>query len=193
VPSLATVALLRHPDTPCPALTGLDVSVAILADGSLSLDYRLSGRLAALSIPPAQAPAATDGLWQHTCCEAFIAHPGSPAYREFNLSPSSQWAAYRFSDYRQREDWALPAGIAPRIDIAEQAGELRLHAVLPAALLPEHQPDALRQPAWPPTWQLALSCVVEAADGSRSYWALTHPPGQPDFHQRSNFTLNLSV
>jgi hypothetical protein len=187
VPSPATVALLCHPNTPCPALTGIDVSVAVQADGSLRLDYRLSGRLAALTIPPEQTPTAADDLWQHTCCEAFVARPGSPAYREFNLSPSRQWAAYRFSDYRQRSDWAVPA--APRIAVTQEDGQLHLHAVLPATLLPEHQPGALQQPAL----QLALSCVIAAADGSRSYWALAHPPGQPDFHQRSNFTLNLSV
>lgn len=185
MPSPVTVALLCHPDTPCPALQRLDVSVTLLDDGSLRLDYRLSGRLAALSIPPEQAPTAADGLWQHTCCEAFVARPGSPAYHEFNLSPSRQWAAYRFSDYRQRSDWEVPA--APRIEVVQGAAQLHLHlyAVLPAVLLPEHPPG---EPL-----QLALSCVIAAADGSRSYWALAHPPGQPDFHQRSNFTLNLSV
>lgn len=187
MPSPATVALLRHPDTPCPALAGIDVSVAVQADGSLRLDYRLSGRLAALAIPPEQTPTAADGLWQHTCCEAFVARPGSPVYHEINLSPSRQWAAYRFSDYRQRSDWSAPA--APRIEVVLQTGELHLYAELPAALLPEHQPGAPLQL----TLQLAISCVIAAADGSRSYWALAHPPGQPDFHQRSNFTLNLSV
>jgi hypothetical protein len=33
--------------------------------------------------------------------------------------------------------------------------------------------------------------VIEAADGSLSYWALRHPPGKPDFHHRDAFALEL--
>src|SRR3546814_3736372 len=30
--------------------------------------------------------------------------------------------------------------------------------------------------------KLALSAVIEELDGTKSYWALAHPPGKPDFH-----------
>ena len=40
-------------------------------------------------------------------------------------------------------------------------------------------------------WQVGLSAVIEAKDGSRSYWALAHPPGKPDFHHRDCFALRL--
>lgn len=180
-----SVPLCRHPDTPCRAIEQIDVTITPLADGSLSFDYRLHGNTAALAIPPEQTPGAADGLWQHTCCEAFIARPDEPAYGEFNFSPSGQWAAYRFSGYRQRSDWQAAANLAPGITVFKNADELHLRATLPAELLPQPHPGG--------NLQLALSCVIEAADGNRSYWALTHPPGQPDFHQRSNFTLNLSV
>ena len=39
--------------------------------------------------------------------------------------------------------------------------------------------------------RLALSAVVEAADGELSYWALRHPPGRPDFHHIDAFDLQL--
>jgi hypothetical protein len=38
---------------------------------------------------------------------------------------------------------------------------------------------------------LALTTVIEASDGSKSYWALRHGAAQPDFHLRQSFTLAL--
>jgi hypothetical protein len=40
--------------------------------------------------------------------------------------------------------------------------------------------------------QLGLSAVIEANDGSRSYWALLHPESRPDFHHRAGFILSLN-
>jgi hypothetical protein len=39
--------------------------------------------------------------------------------------------------------------------------------------------------------RLALSAVIEETDGRKSYWALAHPPGTPDFHHPDCFTLEL--
>ncbi len=40
-------------------------------------------------------------------------------------------------------------------------------------------------------WTLALSTVIEATDGTKSYWALAHAPGPPDFHNPDCFTATL--
>jgi hypothetical protein len=37
-----------------------------------------------------------------------------------------------------------------------------------------------------------LTAVIEAEDGSRSYWALHHPKACPDFHHRAGFICHLS-
>ena len=51
------VRLLRHPSTPCPAVTGLHARVSARTGGRLALTYTLVGSPAALSIPaPARAP-----------------------------------------------------------------------------------------------------------------------------------------
>jgi hypothetical protein len=43
------------------------------------------------------------------------------------------------------------------------------------------------------TWQLGLSAVLEEADGTKSYWALAHPPGdKPDFHHADCFAAQLA-
>jgi hypothetical protein len=40
-------------------------------------------------------------------------------------------------------------------------------------------------------WELGLSAVIEETDGHKSYWALRHPPGKPDFHHPDCFALEL--
>ena len=157
----------------------IEVGISFSPTGGLSLAYRLRGRLAELGIPAPRPAGAADGLWEHTCFEAFISIPGKPAYREFNFSPSGQWAAYSFLGYRQRDESAAP-GPAPEISVRRHADGLELDAVLAPELL---SGGPLR---------LGLSAVVEAVDGHRSYWALAHPAGRPDFHHRDAFILTLA-
>jgi len=38
---------------------------------------------------------------------------------------------------------------------------------------------------------LALSAIVEDDSGKLSYWALRHPPGEPDFHHPDAFALEI--
>ena len=178
---VASATLLCHPATPCTAVLGISATVTLLAEGGLSLAYRLHGRLAELRIAPPMLPTATrcavDGLWQHSCFEAFIANSQQTAYQEINLAPSGQWASYAFSDYRQRQP--LDPAPAPWITVSQQGDALTLHALIEAPFL-SFLPDSAQR-------LLGLSAVIESADGSLSYWALAHPPGQPDFHHRSAF------
>src|SRR5258708_7341212 len=69
--------------------------------GILEIMFALHGDLARLRLPPFTALRCADRLWEHSCFEVFIAGKGSPAYCEFNFSPSGAWAVYAFSDYRK--------------------------------------------------------------------------------------------
>ncbi len=123
-------------------------------------------------------------LWRHTCFEAFIAVPGETAYREFNFSPSGQWAVYAFNAWRER-DAAFVAATAPRIRIERTVHELVLVAALPAALLPARgNGDRLC---------IGLCAPCSSMPMARwTYWALHHPVAQPDFHHRDGFVLELA-
>lgn len=149
----------------------------------LHLHYLLRGSMEALRIPVwHDISAAADGLWQHTCLEAFVALPDSPAYHEFNFSPANRWAAYAFDDYRQRNTvWT--AGEPPCLTRLDRADGLELTALVPASLLPTPCPPGL---------SVGLSAVIEAQDGHLDYWALTHPGSKPDFHHRAGFCLPLT-
>ena len=96
--------LLCHPTTPASVVRTIDAQTSWQPDGALIIDYRLWGDMARLRVPEQLAAECTDFLWEHTCFEAFISIPGDLAYREYNFSPSGQWAAYAFSDYRRRDE-----------------------------------------------------------------------------------------
>ena len=178
LPAPTIASLLSHPATLSALPFGIKVSAATAADGGVTLDYRVTCPPSALRLPAPQPPSPADGLWQHTCCEAFVME-NSAGYREFNFSPSGQWAAYRFTGYRERDEAFAPTA-KPQLIFTPLADGFELRASLPAALLP---PDS--------TLQLGLTAVIEAADGSKTYWALAHQAAQPDFHIRQSFALTL--
>ena len=39
--------------------------------------------------------------------------------------------------------------------------------------------------------KVGLSVVIEELGGTKSYWALAHPPGKPDFHHPACFAATL--
>ena len=96
---------LRPFEQPAGPVRRLEASADVLTRPGeapqLQLRYRLQG-LAGLRLPePSSTPSRRDELWQHTCFEAFVGRPDHNEYWEFNLSPSGDWAAYRFLAYRQ--------------------------------------------------------------------------------------------
>ena len=179
----AILNLLCHPATPCPL--ALQVSVTLHGQASgLLLHYQVTGQVAGIQLPPAAPPGAADGLWQHTCMETFVSPVQAAHYREFNFSPSGQWAAYCFSAERQRDtDAEVCRPIQPTLWMEHTSERFDLWAELPATALPPASRLCL-----------GLSAVIETRDGHRSYWALHHPrPDRPDFHHRGGWREMPSV
>ncbi len=186
----ASHALICHPATPCAAVQSVRAGWRWHTGGGapqLRLRYTLQGRLDALRLPGAQAPRFADGLWRHTCFEAFVGSPAGSAYHEFNFAPSGEWAAYGFSAERRRDAAAderlARCALAPVA--THQGAALTLEVRLPLAALPATEPDA--------SWPLGLTAVIETQDGALSYWALQHPSAQPDFHARAAWTARLEA
>ena len=159
-------ALKCHPDTPCRAVQRLEVAAERVSPDRLTLRYVLVGDLSGLIVPAPAPSARVDGLWAHTCFEAF-ADIGGDGYLEFNFSPSGQWAAYTFDGYRR--GMALLEDLAPpELETVATGASLEVQVVLTVPL---------KAPI-----RLGLTAVVETIGGGLSYWALGHPPGRPDFH-----------
>ncbi len=173
--------LLMHPNNDLNDINSFVVRFEFI-DDYLHLQYELTGEIGALKIPTAQAPYAVDGLWQHTCFEAFIAVSGEERYYEFNFSPSSAWAAYAFSTYRYPIAGTFKN--APIIKCIQTQKSLLMDVLIAAVDLPMKLEDQ--------SFQLGLTAVLERNNGELSYWALQHRDGAPDFHQRNNFILSFN-
>ena len=142
----------------------------------LQVTFRLSPNgLSGLHLPlPGSAPRRRDGLWNHTCLECFFASPGHSPYWEVNLSPSGDWNIYRLESYRKG---LQTADEYTQVSFKSQSGDttglqVTFSMPLPAAL----------QGMGPLEWN--VTAVIQASDGSLSYWAPRHGHGAPDFHDR---------
>ncbi|MBB3763708.1 DOMON-like domain-containing protein [Sphingomicrobium lutaoense] len=164
--------LVPHPDHPPRAIEAIEAEVR--CEGSIwHFDYRVKGDVAQLDLPPPEEPVRRDGLWEQSCFECFAACEDK-SYREFNFSPSGSYAAYAFDDYRHGQ---RDAAATVSIETGQAPGEYHLSARLSANL---GKVDAL-----------ALTAVIEEKDGTKSYWALAHPEGHPDFHHPAGFVLPI--
>ena len=173
---MPSAALERHPATSCSALRGIKVSITREPEsvrGGVRARGRHRSRCASRrrgrraspsgsgSTPAARSSSRADGR--------------ESGYREFNFSPSGEWAAYGFQRYREG---ALLAEVS--VEIVVRRGAQRLE--LAANTIPVNENGKLR---------IGLSAVIEDESGALSYWALRHAPGKPDFHHPDAFALEL--
>lgn len=177
--------LQMHPDCRS-ALQSLEVEVMRLAPRRLLLRFFLGEGASHILWPRIDEPARRlDEMWLRTCLEAFVRPDGGTSYYEVNLLPSLHWAAYHFSDYRTGMEVATDVD-GPRLEPDSDSGapdyafSLTLEMTR-AVALPVDRP-----------WHLGLSAVIEEKNGRKSYWALAHPPGKPDFHHPDCFALELA-
>ncbi|HEX2493369.1 MAG TPA: DOMON-like domain-containing protein [Steroidobacter sp.] len=173
--------LLPHPSTPCAWISALTARVDRLSQDLLVIYYRLEGDLDQLQLPPQRRSAHADGLWKHTCFEAFLKPQGAGRYFEFNFSPSSEWAIYAFDDYRTGMR-AIEPTQTPKIICRRRERELDADVDIHLSAL---DLPALSQ------LTLALSAVLQDHSGALSYWALAHAPSKPDFHHAAGFAATL--
>ena len=168
---MGTYRLICHPDTPAQCVDSVAVETG-WQGGLLWLRFHLECELELMELPLPENPGRRAELWSHTCLEAFI---GGAAYAEFNFSPSCKWAAYDFAEYRDgMRERTMENDPEIGLDVSES--HFALEVLLDISGL---------------TGKLALSAVIEEVDGTKSYWALAHPPGKPDFHHPTCFAATL--
>jgi hypothetical protein len=168
-------SLVAHPDHLPRGISGITVRWIETKDGILMLRWQVAG-VDTLALPPFAGKGRGDELWHTTCFELVLKDRAGDGYLEFNFSPSERWAAYRFEGYR--EGMAEADVAAP--DVSGHSGEFlfMLTANLDRTVLDNAS-------------AAGLSAVIEEKDGTKSYWALAHPPGKPDFHDPACFALTL--
>lgn len=172
------LSLRLHPDSVCEAVTSIEVGVARPSRDGLLFRYRVTGAIDDLILPRPATSMRADGLWEHSCFEAFVRSEAEEGYVELNLAPSGAWNAYRLSTYREG---MTPLDIKPARIMTRSAGGR--YDLIASVRLGRSAEATLR---------LALSAVIEERSGRKSYWALAHPPGKADFHHPDSFVHELS-
>ena len=174
---MQTYTLVPHPSTPPDAPINLRVDIYQKRGNDALIEFIIAAD-AMLCLPGSATPARCDRLWTTTCCELFVSSPERAGYWEFNFSPSGQWAAYAFSTYRVLLG-NHEIDVAPHIECRVAGGAVRVEIEVDLGGLP------------PGPLNMGLAAVIEEASGTKSYWALAHPPGAPDFHDPACFTARL--
>jgi len=169
------VRLIRHPSSAAAPSITLEAAGLLLGESTVRFSYRVSGDLGRIRLPAERPGLRTDGLWRHTCFEAFLSRDEG-GYLELNFSPSGAWAAYTFDGYRSgmKPLEVKPPAITCRTDGAT----LTLQCTVE---LGSADADAA----------LGLAAVIEDVDGHVSYWALAHPRTRPDFHDKGAWMSKL--
>ena len=169
-------ALLPHPAARPSQVSAVDVRIWMTDPSEMLIEYIVEGAQS-LVLPAWAPPVRRDELWRTTCFELFLmAKDGR--YFEFNLSPSCEWAVYAFDSYRSGMT-ALAVGVVPEIVFKNAGDSFSLEVDIDLGQVPPGQ------------MTMALSAVIEELDGTKSYWALAHPPGKPDFHHPTCFAATL--
>jgi hypothetical protein len=173
--------LVPHPATPpsgpiFKVWVNVEHAAAFGAVASTNIWFGIGAPASRFVIPEPTEPARAESLWQTTCFEAFLRIPGADAYREWNFAPSGEWAAYNFASRREGRTDAEAA--APYIRVEDNFTWWAFGATIAV--------DAEA------VWALGVSAILEEKDGTKSYWALAHPPGEkPDFHDPACFAAHL--
>lgn len=150
-------------------------------NNQFKIEYKLIGNLSQLIIAQhAPTPNRQYGLWKHTCFEFFLGIKDSTKYWEFNLSSAGHWNVFYFTDYRQDIAEEMAFNSLP-FQVKQQSDLLHLNL--------EFNLDRIISPKQ--NLEVGITTVVEDQEQTLSYWALSHPAKEADFHHRHAFIINL--
>jgi hypothetical protein len=165
-----------------PKLPAIEFTGAITKQKNLlTIHYLAQGEIENILLPTPASPLRKHDLWKATCFELFLAVKGRPEYWEFNLSSSGDWNVYAMDAYRQvnmREEAAFT-----QLPFEFKKTDEELVLDISVDLSPILHPDQILQ--------IGITSIIQMQDGNETYWALTHPSAQADFHLRESFLVNL--
>ncbi|MGP1353343.1 MAG: DOMON-like domain-containing protein [Parasphingopyxis sp.] len=169
--------LIPHPDNPVNPVRSLSAKIERTEASLIEVSFNLEGKVDLIELGNDGPLEEADELWHSTCFEVFAIVPQGYSYCELNFTPSNKWASYFLAGYRNPTP--SKGSIVSQIETSWTDRSLRSSALAAIGLPIESN------------WRIGLSAIIEETDGTKSYWALAHPPGKPDFHHPDCFTLEL--
>ena len=147
----------------------------------LNIQYCLQGNLSQVVIPKINSlPSRQYCLWEHTCFEFFLKSQTTTEYWEFNLAPNQNWNVFHLSNYRENLTEETKIDTLP-FEVSKQIEALKINLEL----------DLNKIVSWDLGLNIAIASVIETKDSGLSYWSLTHPEPEADFHHPDSFIINI--
>lgn len=176
-----TFSLIPFPDS---NISAIQITGDVAREASLfTIRYSLTDKTQSILFPERSAsPGRKDELWTATCFEFFVALPEQPGYWECNLSPSGDWNIFYMDAYRR-------VGFREETFIQELPFSIRHE---PSCISVEAALDLSPLVPVDQSIQVGITSVVKTINGHETYWALSHPAPQADFHLRESFLVWLS-
>lgn len=174
--------LVPHPDGAIHSVNEFQVGFSINHEGQMWLRYHVDCEPSLLTLDePQEKIGRADRLWETTCFEVFLKKPGEMGYLELNFSTARKWAAYSFEKYRGgMRNQRLVENPEIYLDGSDSHIALEVTMQLPS----QFSGEAL---------DMGIAAIIEEKGDTKSYWALAHPPGKPDFHHEACFAFNLAA
>ena len=147
-----------------------------LHQNHLILEYQILGNLSNYHFPKTTTQQRADNLWLDTCFELFVASTNSNSYWEINISPSTKWNIYHFSNYK---DGMRKSDIisTPTIKTDKYHDEYVLSFE-----------SIISQDCFDQGLLINLCVILLDKKGVRHFYAIKRREGSPDFHDRTYFT-----
>jgi len=179
--TVQSFSLIPFPD---PNILDIAITGKLLRQNNLlTIRYVLTGEVINIFLPlPLVNPTRKDDLWKATCFEFFLAIKDLPQYWECNISPSGDWNVYHMDSYRRigfRAETAIK-----RLQFGTRRTENGLMLDAEIDLNPIIRIGQVLE--------VAVTAVIQTKGGNETYWALTHPAPEPDFHLRESFILQTA-
>jgi len=167
-----------------PNIPDITIKGKILRQNNLlTIHYALAGKIEDIFLPSSSVnPTRKEELWKTTCLEFFLAIKDLPHYWEFNLSPSGDWNVYHIDVYRRigfREETSIQQ---LQFETQKATNSFLLNADVD--LNPIIRLEQMLE--------VGVTAVIQTKVGSETYWALTHPAPEADFHLRESFLLAMA-
>ena len=152
-----------------------------IVNKTLTLEFTVTGEIKNYIFNEPCIQTREDELWKKTCFELFIAHKNNSAYYELNISPSTNWNFYSFSDYKtamQEEEKNISE---PFIHSSKMRDEYRLsfefyfyEELIEKELI------------------FNLAVILLDTKGIRHFYSINRREGKVDFHDKECWNLIIA-
>ena len=151
-----------------------------LHNNQLILEYQILGNLSNYHFPKTTTLQRADKLWLDTCFELFIASTNSNSYLEINISPSTKWNIYHFTNYKEGMRKSNIISI-PTIKAHKYHNEYVLSFE-----------SIISKESFDQGLLINLCVILLDKQGVRHFYSIKQREDSPDFHDRDYF-INLEI